>query len=200
MTLSQIRKLDSNIIEVVKGIIREHPTDPELHKCQAVLNFVAKDYQLSLHHFDEALKYDSTNYSLWNRLASTLAHLNKPVDAIECYYKALECKPNYVRAWVNLAATQAFNGEYYEAARLYLTALSINSRATHIWEHLNVTLIAMGKHDLAEVAKKHNLEIFKTVFEVNSVEDLPLPEIGYKDLHKQVLFKECPEAWAKELC
>lgn len=29
-----------------------------------------------------ALKYDDKNYSLWNKLGATLAHLGKPDDAI----------------------------------------------------------------------------------------------------------------------
>jgi len=197
MTLTQLRQTNQDLIDIFDKSCKVNPNDPELHCSQAVLNFISKNYVSSLFHFNEALKYDPTNYSLWNKLGSTLACLSKPSEAIEAYYRALEYKPNFVRVWVNLAATQAFKGEYEEAARLYLTALSINSRAVHIWEHLRITLIAMGRHDLADKTSERDLTVFSSYFDVISLEDLPSPEIEYKELHKNYLYKECAEEWVK---
>ena len=197
MTLNQLRQYKRDLVDIFEKACKTNPNDPELHCSQAVLHFITRNYDYSLNHFNEALKYDPTNYSLWNKLGSTLAFLSKPSEAIEAYYRALEYKPNFVRAWVNLAATQAFQGEYEEAARLYLTALAINSKAVHVWEYLRITLVALGKHDLAEKINERDLKLYKNYFDVICVEDLPTPEIEYKELHKNYLYKEHAEEWVK---
>ena len=70
------------------------------------MHFIHRDFDVSVNLFKEALYYDNTNYSLWNKLAATLAYLGKTDNAIESYHKALELKPNYVRVWVNLGIAQ----------------------------------------------------------------------------------------------
>ena len=74
----------------------------------AVLYFIARDYEKGVILFREALKLDPENYSLYNKLGATLAHLGRADEAMEAYHKALEIKPNYVRAWVNLGIAHAF--------------------------------------------------------------------------------------------
>jgi len=73
-----------------------------------VLHFIARDYESSVTLFREALKFDNSNYSLWNKLGATLAHLGRAEEAIEAYHKALDLKPNYVRVWVNLGIAHAY--------------------------------------------------------------------------------------------
>ena len=74
----------------------------------SVLHFIARDYDNSVVLFREALKYDNSNYSLWNKLGATLAHLGRADEAIEAYHQALDLKPNYVRVWVNLGIAHAY--------------------------------------------------------------------------------------------
>lgn len=74
----------------------------------SVLHFIARDYENSVILFKEALKFDTSNYSLWNKLGATLAHLGRADEAIEAYHKALDLKPNYVRVWVNLGIAHAY--------------------------------------------------------------------------------------------
>lgn len=74
----------------------------------SVLHFIARDYDNSVILFREALKFDNSNYSLWNKLGATLAHLGRADEAIEAYHKALDLKPNYVRVWVNLGIAHAY--------------------------------------------------------------------------------------------
>ena len=58
--------------------------------------------------FRGALQFDNQNYSLWNKLGATLAHLGRVDEAIESYHRALELKPNFVRVWVNLGIAHAY--------------------------------------------------------------------------------------------
>ena len=46
---------------------------------------MASDYKVAADLFKEALKYDKENYSLWNKLGATLAHLERQDEAIDAY-------------------------------------------------------------------------------------------------------------------
>ena len=102
LNVDDIRTMNARLIEKFETAKSMNPQDPELATSLAVLYFVARDYAASVNLFNEALKYDTENYSLWNKLGATLAHLGRADEAIEAYNRALELKPNYVRAWVNL--------------------------------------------------------------------------------------------------
>ena len=101
------------------------------------------DYKNSVTLFNEALKHDPTNYSLWNKLGATLAHLGRTDEAMDAYKHALDYRPNYVRCWVNLGIAHAFKGEYEEAIGLYLNALAMNPNAKHIWGYLQTCFISL---------------------------------------------------------
>lgn len=198
LNLADIKLVNAKLKEICERIVGAFPNDSELHTSLALLNFISRDYTTSLYHFNEALKFDPKNYSLWNKLGATLAHLGKSNEAINAYYRALEFKPNYVRAWVNLGISQAYKGEYEEAARLYLSALSLNPEAQHIWNHLKSTLVVLKRYDLSRRVTEKNLEIFKDEFDIISLEDLPSPEIDYKELNSLFLIKKDAEKWIAE--
>ena len=109
-----------------------------------MLYFIAQDFRQSVVLFNEALKYDPENYSLWNKLGATLAHLGKVDEAEDAYHRALELKPNFVRVWVNLGMAHAFRRDYEEAIRFYLNALLLNPDAQHIWEYLKTACVCEG--------------------------------------------------------
>ena len=94
--------------------------------------------------FRAALTFDTKNYSLWNKLGATLAHLGRADEAMEAYHKALDLKPNYVRVWVNLGIAHAFKDDYEEAARFYLNSLSFSPGAKHLWNYLHTTLVCLS--------------------------------------------------------
>lgn len=56
--------------------------DPELLTCLSVLHFIDRDYDQAVTYFKSSLKLDPSNYSLWNKLGATLAHLGYPDEAI----------------------------------------------------------------------------------------------------------------------
>jgi len=124
--------------------------------------------------FDRALKLDPSNYSLWNKMGASLAHLGRPDEAIQCYHRALDIKPNYVRVWVNLGIAHGFKSLYEEAARFYLNALSFRPDAKHIWAYLQTTFMSMQRYDLIKLIGRQDPSLFKE-FDVMKVEDLPTP-------------------------
>ena len=54
-----------------------------------------------------ALGIRPKDYSLWNKLGATLANSSRSQEAIAAYQKALDLKPNYMRAWTNMGIAQA---------------------------------------------------------------------------------------------
>lgn len=52
--------------------------------------------------FRAALAASPADYSLWNKLGATLANSSRSGEAIAAYQKALDLKPNYMRAWTNM--------------------------------------------------------------------------------------------------
>jgi peroxin-5 len=83
-------------------------------------------------------------------MGASLAHLGRPDEAILCYHKALDIKPNY------------------------LNALSFRPDAKHIWSYLQTTFMSMQRYDLIKLIGKQDPSLFNE-FDVMKVEDLPTP-------------------------
>lgn len=198
INMEDIKAMNARLIEYFEKGRAANPQDPELATSLAVLYFVARDYKASVSLFNEALKYDTNNYSLWNKLGATLAHLGRAEEAVEAYNRALEFKPNYVRAWVNLGIAHAYKGEFEDAARFYLSALSMNQGAEHVWSYLQSTLMSLQRYDLLKLVANRDLEGFKREFDIVLPDDLPAPEIEYKQLNEQFLVKQKGEDWYQE--
>ena len=54
-----------------------------------------------------ALAVRPKDYSLWNKLGATQANSSRSQEAIAAYQRALDLKPNYMRAWTNMGIAQA---------------------------------------------------------------------------------------------
>lgn len=103
-----------------------NPNDPDVHTVLGVLWNLTREYSNAEAAFREAIRLDPTNYTLYNKLGATQANSSRPdgsKDAVLAYRKALEMKPNYVRAWVNMGISYANQNMYDLAAKYYLKAL-----------------------------------------------------------------------------
>ncbi|KAL4481441.1 hypothetical protein ABPG74_007530 [Tetrahymena malaccensis] len=185
-----IKNINKNMLDAFYAARNQFPQNPDLHVCLAVLQYISRDYQGSVESFREALKYDPSNYSLWNKLGATLAQLGKADEAIHAYYRALELKPNYVRVWVNLGIAHAYKQDYSEAARLYLNALSFNPEAKHLWSYLQTCFMCLQRFDLVGKISDHNPALFADEFEILKFDDLPQPEFNYQEATKKYLISE----------
>jgi tetratricopeptide (TPR) repeat protein len=80
---------------------------------QGLVLMQGKKYDAALKAFDQATYITTKNATVWNNKGLVLVALGKPMDAIECYKKALGIDPNYAEAQVNEAAAmgkqQSFN-------------------------------------------------------------------------------------------
>jgi peroxin-5 len=98
------------------------------------------------------------DYSLWNKLGATLANSGRSSEAISAYQKALDLKPNYMRAWTNMGISYANLGDYEGSAWNYVRALALNRNAAAVWGYLRTSLACADRSDLALAADKEDLE------------------------------------------
>ena len=111
-----------------------------------------------------ATQLKSQDPTIWNKLGATQANSEKSAAAVSAYHKALEIKPNFVRARANLGIAYANQGMHEEAAQAYLTTLVRNPNAEHIWSYLRLSLASMGREDLIQATHERNLDVFRSNF------------------------------------
>mmetsp|Transcript_23361 Transcript_23361/g.29774 ORF Transcript_23361/g.29774 Transcript_23361/m.29774 type:complete len:322 (-) Transcript_23361:66-1031(-) len=156
-----------SVIEMFLQAAEINPTDVDIHTVLGVLWNLTREYNHAEEAFKEAVKLDPENPSLWNKLGATQANSareNGSKDAVYAYRKALELKPNYIRAWVNMGISYANRKMYDLAAKYYLKALSLNPTPNHIWSYLRLTLNCMDRHDLAALVEEKNVDLFRSQF------------------------------------
>lgn len=78
----------------------------DVHVALGVLHSLARQYESAGEAFRVALALRPQDYSLWNKLGATLANSTHSHEAIAAYQKALDLKPNYMRAWTNMGIAQ----------------------------------------------------------------------------------------------
>jgi len=133
--IEEIKQANGRLIckfEQAKAI---DPTDVDLLTSLGVLYFIKRDYKVAVEHFQQTLSLDENHYSIWNKFGAAVAHLGQNDVAQEAYFKALDNKPNYVRAWTNLAMAHSGKRDFKSATNFYLNALSLNPEAHHIWSY-----------------------------------------------------------------
>lgn len=96
--------------------------------------------------------------SLWNKLGATLANYSHSSEAVAAYQKALDLKPNYMRAWTNMGISYANLGDYMASAAYYVRALSLNPIAAHVWGYLRTSLACAGQIDLLGAVDKQDMD------------------------------------------
>lgn len=108
--------------------------DPDVQVGLGVLFYANEEYDKAVDCFEAALASTEAGvvnsrenlHLLWNRLGATLANSGRSEEAIQAYAKALELRPNFVRARYNLGVSCINIGVLPEAAGHLLGALSMH--------------------------------------------------------------------------
>lgn len=161
------RNNHERIVAMFQAALTVDSEDPDLYTVLGVIFNLSRDYESAESAFQEALKRDPTNYSLWNKLGATQANSAR-VDgskaAVKAYRRAIELKPTYTRAWVNMGISYSNQALYDLAAKYYLKSLSLNASAKHVWAYLRIALQCMERSDLIPFVQSRDLAAFKANF------------------------------------
>jgi peroxin-5 len=108
--------------------------DPDVQVGLGVLFYSADEFDKAVDCFEAALasteagvvNQENNLHLLWNRLGATLANSGRSEDAIHAYERALDLRPNFVRARYNLGVSCINIGVHEQAAGHLLGALSMH--------------------------------------------------------------------------
>jgi peroxin-5 len=108
--------------------------DPDVQVGLGVLFYANEDFDKAVDCFEAALASTEAGvvnskqnlHLLWNRLGATLANSGRSEEAIQAYARALEIRPNFVRARYNLGVSCINIGVLPEAAGHLLGALAMH--------------------------------------------------------------------------
>jgi peroxin-5 len=70
--------MNNKMIDAFNQGIAIDQNDPALLQALAVLHFIKREYEVAVELFTKAGKLEPTNYTLWNRIGASLAHLGRP--------------------------------------------------------------------------------------------------------------------------
>ena len=129
------------------------PDNADLHAVLGVLHNLSRDYPQAVAAFERALQLRPTDYSLWNKLGATQANATACDAAVPCYIRALERKPQYVRALSNARDLVRQHEQPGRGGELLPQgALAQPGGAPHRRPRLNMTFTAMNRPDLVAKA------------------------------------------------
>lgn len=197
--IKEITQITQKLIERIKQVVSLSGTaSPSLHLCLAILHFTMGDYANSTRYFEAILQTDPGNYSIWNKVAATKAHLGDFEGARVAYHKALDTKPNYVRSWTNLAINYHSMDKPEVSVSFLLNALALNPDARHLWSYLESVFISQKSFDKLETAGSLDISRFADMHNVKSTRDLPQPSgQGYVFQFEHYVLKGNVDEWVR---
>lgn len=121
----------------------------------------ANDFEEAVNLYKLAIKYNEQNAMSWCNLGAIyFDHLDNPMMAIECLYKAIEINNNYPEAHFNLSNTLIEINNYSEALYHLNQALALNSHFAEAWLNKGIVLNHQKSFEDA-------LTCFKTCLSIN---------------------------------
>lgn len=136
--------------EAYRMAFAQNPRDSNLCLAMGVLCFIQRNFAEAVVHFQNGIRENPTDHTLWNKYGAALAN-NLHVDkAIEVYKQALDLRPNYVRTIANIGLAHRNQARFPESVPFFLNALLLNPQATHIWRYVRSSFLQMNRLDLVE--------------------------------------------------
>jgi peroxin-5 len=177
--------------------------DPDVQVGLGVLFYGAEEYDKAVDCFEAALRSTELGTSnqqdqrhlLYNRLGATLANSGRSEEAIEAYEKALEIRPNFVRARYNLGVSCINIGCPAQAADHLLTALDMHKSVEKSGRERAREILG-GRKDVADahidaMTQNRSTTLYDTLRRV-------FTQMGRRDLAEKVVVGVDPEIFRGE--
>ncbi|MCP4581715.1 MAG: tetratricopeptide repeat protein [candidate division Zixibacteria bacterium] len=100
-------------------VLEKDPSQTDLFYKIARANFYSKQFTESVKYYKEYLKLHESDIEAWHELATICTHANLPAEAIYCFTKLTELKPENGNNWYTLGDLQ-FGIRDYEASGVSL--------------------------------------------------------------------------------
>ena len=129
-----------------------------------VLCFIQRNFGEAIGHFQNGIRENPTDHTLWNKYGAALAN-NLDVDkAIHTYHQALDLRPNYVRTLANIGLAHRSRTQFPESIPYFLNALLLNPKADHVWKYVRSSFLQMNRLDLVEKINFKDPNLFRDEF------------------------------------
>lgn len=167
----------TDLVDCLMHVIRSDMSgeiDADVQIALAVMLNTNEEYVKACDCFQTALAVRPEDWLLYNRVGATLANSNRPQEALQYYYRALELNPLYIRARYNLGISCINLLKYKEAAGHILDALLLQDSegmadapgssegrgvtSSALWGSLKTTCLHMQRLDLATLCDRQDLE------------------------------------------
>lgn len=89
------------------------------------------------------------DYQTWFEQGLADYELEKPAEALSCFQKAIEVKPDFIPAWIYLGMSLERLQRYEEALAYYEKAIRWNREATDLWYNKGATLAKLHRYEEA---------------------------------------------------
>ncbi|KAL1728816.1 peroxisomal targeting signal 1 receptor [Schizophyllum commune] len=174
----------TDLVECLMHVIRSDASgeiDADVQIALAVMLNTNEEYVKACDCFRTALAVRPEDWLLYNRVGATLANSNRPQEALDYYYRALELNPLYIRARYNLGISCINLFRYKEAAGHILDALLLQDSegvtdpagsgegrgvtSGALWGSLKTACLHMQRLDLATLCDRQDLEGFRSHFD-----------------------------------
>lgn len=160
---------------------------------------MSSKYETSIKYFESIIQRDPSNYSIWNKVAATRAHIGNFEGARQAYHKALDIKPNYVRSWTNLAINYHSMEKLDTSISFLLNSLALNPEARHVWSYLESVFIHKKAFDRFQKVGTLDISQFSDLHNVKSPKDLPAPSgQGYLGQFSHYVLKDDIDQWVSQ--
>jgi tetratricopeptide (TPR) repeat protein/ribonuclease BN (tRNA processing enzyme) len=131
----------------------------EAEYIQGKIDLLNKKYEDAAKHFDEVTKLDFLHFKAWRYEGFALDELGRHEEAIICYDKALEIRPDDESSWYNKGNALEDLGRYEEAIICYDRALEIKPDHELAWNNKGAALRHLGRYEEAIICYDRALEI-----------------------------------------
>ncbi|KAF2859118.1 TPR-like protein [Piedraia hortae CBS 480.64] len=168
MGFTEREKLHERVVELFLKAAQMNPegnVDVDVQVGLGVLFYGSDEHEKAVDCFEAALnshqhgslKREGEEHLLWNRLGATLANSNQSEEAIQAYERALELRPNFVRARYNLGVSCINLRAFESAAGHLLGALSMHHVQESEGRAKAAELLGHGNGNNADAAAVENL-------------------------------------------
>jgi hypothetical protein len=134
-----------NALPVIYRVLEEHPNDAATLHFLGYIWLTSGKEAFAYQMFRRALQEAPNNHAIWTSLGRAAHELNMTKEAINCFWKSVEIKPDYAMAYSNAAATLVQTSDWESAEKAAKMALECDPTDLNSQLNLSHCYLAKGK-------------------------------------------------------